>query len=236
MYRVLIVEDEAEAAKSLEALVRRYGKEHGLDLEIAWAQTAPAMFEDHRHHDVCLLDIDLPAINGMDAARLLRTYDQRLRIIFVTNLALYAVRGYEVDALGFIVKPATYAAVSMNLDRAFRDIRLDARATFLVPDNDNVHIVDFSTFLYAEAGRHKVAYHLAGGKTLTVRGTLRELEERLADAPVIRVSRALLVNMDMVSALRGDDLVMVGGTRLHIPRDRRREIAETLAGHLGGRR
>ena len=236
VYQILIVEDEARAAKSLEALVRRYGQERGVDLGITWAQSTQAMIEDRRRYDVCMLDIDLPGINGMDVARLLRTYDQELRIIFVTNLARYAVRGYEVDAIGFIVKPATFTTVAMNLDRALRDIRLNARATFLVPDNDTVHVVDFSTFLFAEAGRHRVAYHLTGNRTLTVRGTLRELEERLAGRPVIRVSRGLLVNMDMIAALRGDNLVMVGGARLHIPRDRRREITETLAEHLGGRR
>lgn len=87
MLRVLIVEDEPEMAGNLRALIQRYGEKNGQDFDITWVSSALEMFGDKRRYDICLLDIDLPGINGMEAAHLLRSYNHSTVIIFVTNLA-----------------------------------------------------------------------------------------------------------------------------------------------------
>ena len=69
------------------------------------------------------MDIDLPGMSGMEAAGLMRAYDEETPLIFVTNLAQYAIRGYEVDALDFIVKPVSWYHFSMRMDKAMRAMR-----------------------------------------------------------------------------------------------------------------
>ena len=98
MYRTLVVEDEAQEARHLTDLLTRYGKQHGVEFKVTWHSSAMEMLSDKGHYDLCLLDIEMPGINGMEAAGLLRTYDETIPIIFVTNLAKYAVKGYEVGA------------------------------------------------------------------------------------------------------------------------------------------
>ena len=107
MYRTLIVEDEAAEANRLTDLLARYGRAHQTEFKVTWHSSAMDMLSDKGRYDLCLLDIQMPGINGMEAAALLRTYDEEIPIIFVTNLAKYAVKGYEVGATGFIVKPVT---------------------------------------------------------------------------------------------------------------------------------
>lgn len=236
MIKVLIVEDESSSAQPLIGLVRRYAEERGEKLDITWQRSAVEMLESRTRYDVCLLDIDLPGINGMEAAQLLRSYNETISIIFVTNLAKYAVRGYEVDAVGFIVKPATYAAVRLNLDKALRDVRRGRGRTIVVPSEDDTYVISFDTLAFAEVRGHSLAYHLTDGRVLEVRSTLAQLEDDLAGAPTVKVSRSCIANMDLVSCVRGSEVVMATGEKLHIPRGRKPEIVSALAAYLGGKR
>ena len=102
MFRILIVEDNPEEQATLRAHLERYATEHGEDFQIAWLKSAVEFVEGSETADLIFMDIDLPGINGMEAATLLRSFDQQTPLIFVTNLSQYAVRGYEVDALDFI--------------------------------------------------------------------------------------------------------------------------------------
>lgn len=236
MYRVLIVEDEPEEARRLSELIVRYGKMRDLEFRITRHASAMEMLSDKSRYDLCFLDIDLPGINGMEAAQLLRVYDQTTPIIFVTNLAKYAVKGYEVDATGFIVKPATYGGLSMNLDRAMRTIKQNAGRSIMVPTEDGMRIMSFNSIVFVEVTGHRLTYHIEGEEPLEARGSLGQLAEELEDAPVVRVSKSCLANMDKIQLIRNDCLLMSSGDSLHISRTRKREVVETVTDYLGGRR
>lgn len=236
MYRTLIVEDEPQEANRLSELIARYAETHHIQFHITRHASAMEMLSDKTHYDLCFLDIDLPGISGMEAAQLLRVYDQTTPIIFVTNLAKYAVKGYEVDALGFIVKPATYGGLSMNLDRALRTIGQNTGRSVMVPTEDGVRVIPFNSIVYVEVTGHRLTYHLEGEEPLEARGSLGQLEEDLADAPVVRVSKSCVANMDKVSLIRNDCLRMSSGDQLHISRTRKREVVDTVTDYLGGRR
>lgn len=236
MYRALIVENEAGDASRLSELVSRYGEAHHIQFNITRHASAMEMLSDKGHYDLCFLDIDLPGINGMDAAQLLRVYDQTTPLVFVTNLAKYAVRGYEVDAIGFIVKPATYGNVAMNLDRALRALSQNSGRSVMVPTEDGVRVIAFSSIVFVEVMGHRLTYHLEGEKPLEARGSLGQLEEELANAPIVRVSKSCLANMDKVSLIRNDYLQMSSGDRLRVSRTRKREVMDAVTDYLGGRR
>lgn len=236
MYRALVVEDEPEEARRLSEYVRRYGESHGETFQITWLKSAMEMLSDKGHYDLVLLDIDLPGISGMEAAQLMRVYDETTPIIFVTNLAKFAVKGYEVGATGFIVKPVTWGNLSMNLDRALRTIRQNAGRSVMVPTEDGVRVVPFSSIVYIEVTGHKLTYHLEGEPPLEARGSLGQIEEDLAGAPVVRVAKSCLANMDKIAFIRPQALQMVTGDQLHVSRTRKREVMDTVTDYLGGRR
>lgn len=235
MYRTLIVEDEPEEARRLSELITRYGNMHRKQFQITRISSAMEMLSDKSRYDLCFLDIDLPGINGMEAAQLLRVYDEATPIIFVTNLAKYAVKGYEVNALGFIVKPATYGSLSMNLDRALRTIDQNAGRSVMIPTDDGLRVIPFSSIVFVEVTGHRLTYHLEG-ETLEARGSLGQLESDLANAPIVRVSKSCVANMDKVLLVRNDRLQMSSGDHLHISRTRKREVVDAVTDYLGGRR
>ena len=236
MYRVLIVEDEAEEYRRLGELIRRYGELRHEQFQLTWHASAMDALSDKSRYDLMFLDIDLPGINGMEAAGLLRIYDETVPIIFVTNLAKYAVKGYEVGAMGFIVKPATFGSLSMNLDRALRALAQTAHRTIMVPTEDGMRVVPFSQIVYVEVSGHRLTYHLDGEEPLEARGSLGQLEEDLHEAPLVRVAKSCVANMDKIELIRGSELKMSNGDVLRISRSKKREVVETVTDYLGGRR
>lgn len=235
MYRVLIVEDEPEEAHRLTGLIERYGMARGEQFQVVWHASAMEMAADKSHYDLMLFDIDLPGIDGMEAAHLVRVYDEITPIIFVTNLAQYAVSGYEVDATGFIVKPATFGSLRMSLDRALRKIRQGASRSVRVSTDEGVRVVPVSQIVWIEIKGHRITFHLEDAEDLESYGSLSQVEKDLAEAPVLRVSKSFVVNMDKVRRVSGPHLLLTSGDEIPISRARRREIVDALNDYLGGR-
>lgn len=236
MIRTLIVEDEPAEAQRLTEYVRRYGDARGEMFQITWLKSAMEMLSDKSPYDLVLLDIDLPGISGMEAAQLLRVYDETTPIIFVTNLAKYAVKGYEVGATGFIIKPVNWGNLSMNLDRALRAIRQNVGRTVMVPTDDGMRVVPFSQLVFVEVTGHRLTYHLEDGTALEARGSLGQLEDELSGAPVIRISKSCVANMDKIVLVRAQGMQMSTGVTLPISRTRKREVMDAVTDYLGSRR
>lgn len=233
MYRILLVEDEPEEAQRLMALIERYAQASGESFQTTWRSSAMEMVADKSRYDLMLLDIDLPGINGMEAAQLVRVYDEVTPIIFVTNLAQYAVNGYEVGAMGFIVKPATFGSLRMNLNRAMRHIRQSAAQSIMVSTDEGVRVVHVDQIVWVEIKGHHITFHLEDEKPLESYGSLSQVEKDLACAPVLRVSKSFIVNMDKVRRVNGLRLLLTSGDEIPISRVRRREIVDALNDHLG---
>lgn len=236
MIRTLIVEDEPDEARRLSDYLRRYGKARSEAFQVVWLKSAMEMLSDQGRYDLVLLDIDLPGISGMEAAQLMRVYDESTPIIFVTNLAQYAVKGYEVGATGFIVKPVTWGNLSMSLDRALRTIQQGAGSTVMVPTDDGTRVVPLSALSHVEVTGHRLTYHLESGERLEARGSLGQLEADLAGTPALRISKSCLVNMDKIAVVRPQELQMSTGEVVRVSRARRREVLDSVTDYLGSRR
>lgn len=236
MIRTLIVEDEAQEAQRLMEFVRRYGKARDEAFQMTWLRSAMEMLSDRGHYDLVLLDIDLPGIDGMEAARLMRVYDETTPIVFVTNLSRFAVNGYEVGASGFIVKPVSWGNLSMSLDRALRVIRQNAGRSVVVPTEDCARVVPLGSLVYVDVTGHRLTYHLDDGSALQARGSLGQLEEELAGSPVVRISKSCVVNMDKIQLVRSQSLQMVTGETLPVSRTKKREVMDAVTDYLGGHR
>ena len=233
MLRVLMVEDDATAAASLRSLIERYAASRGIDFCVAWLKTAFEFISAGGKYDLVFMDIDLPGINGMEAAELLRSYDAVTPLIFVTNLAQYAVRGYEVDALDFIVKPVRYRDFSMRMDRAMRKIATRADRPVVISGATGMRVIPLTAIEYIESANHDLLYHLSNEEEpLRTRGKLSDVESE--GAPLLRVSKSCVVNMDHIRSMRGEKIMTFGGAELRISRSRKRECADTVARYLGG--
>lgn len=234
MYRALIVEDDPQAAETLHAHLERYAAERGASFSVEILPSALEFLEGTHPADVIFMDIGLPGVSGMEAAEIMRQTDEVTPIVFVTDLAQYAVRGYAVDALDFMVKPVTYEDFALRMGRAMRVMGRNADTTVAIPTADGTRIVPVRDIIYVEILRHDLYWHVAGqAEPLRVRGSLTAEEGRLG-ARFCRISASHLVNMGQVNVVRGSGVTMSDGTELTFSRTRKKAALEALARFAGG--
>lgn len=235
MYRALIVEDDPQAAETLRAHLERYAAERGTSFSVEILPSALEFLEGTRPADVVFMDIGLPGVSGMEAAEVMRQTDELTPLIFVTDLAQYAVRGYQVDALDFMVKPVTYEDFALRMGRAMRVMERNAGGTVSVATDEGLRVIAKKDVVYVEIFRHDLYWHVTGSaQPLHARGTLTRVAEELGAERFCRVSASHLINMGQLALIRPGSVVMSDGTEVVISRRRRREVLETLTRYMGG--
>lgn len=233
--KVLIIEDEREEADTLRELLDSYAQEHGVRFQVEWLPTAFEFVNSKRAADLVFLDIDLPGINGMEAAQDLRTRDTETPIIFVTNLAQYAVRGYEVDATAFMVKPVNRYDFSLHMGKAMRAIERRRERSVAVGTKNGLRVMPVSQIAHIDISKHNLAYHLSTGEEpFVVRGSLSEIEKNLADSSFVRISKSCLVNMAFVRRVSGPEVLLSTGETVYISRTWRMSALNAIADYYGG--
>lgn len=233
-FRILIVEDTPSEADTLKYHLSRYAQEHAMSFSVEVIPTAFEFLERHPPADLIFMDIDLPGINGMEAAEIMRGYVEETPLVFVTNLAQYAVQGYQVDAIDFIVKPVEYYDFAMRMDRAMRVARRTSQETITLPDADGIRVVRLESILFIDIVKHSLLYHIEGSdEPLRRRGTITEAAKELSDHGFVKIAASCIINMAQVARIRSASVVMSDGTELFFSRSQRKAALEKLAEYMG---
>lgn len=233
MYRILIVEDTPAESDNLRAMLSRYGIEHGEQFAVDVMTSAVEYDAKKPAADLIFMDIDMPGMNGMEAAEALRERDEETLLIFVTNLAQYAVHGYAVDALDFIVKPVSYDDFALRMDRAMRQLRKRTGATVTLPTSEGSRVVAVRDIVYVDILRHDLYYHIDGlAAPLRLRGSIKAAADELG-TDFVRISSSCLANMAHVKLIRQGSVVLSTGKELFYSRGCRKEALEMLNAYVG---
>lgn len=124
MFKIAIVEDREETRESLNRFVRQYAQEQGLQVEIRLITDGAEIAEHYTPgFDIIFMDVEMPRLDGFGAAEAIRAVDADVVLVFVTNMAQYAIRGYEVDALDYVLKPVNYYQFCTKLSRAIQRVQ-----------------------------------------------------------------------------------------------------------------
>lgn len=231
MYRVAICDDEAPVRECLRGYLARYGRETGQPLEIAEFSSADALVREWPSGtDLLLLDIFMRGVDGMDAARQIRTFDQSVCIIFITTMYQRAIDGYAVRAFGFIRKPVSYAELRHELDCALRQIDfVRGQERFITLRAAGVsHRLPVSRIVYCEVRDHDMLVRMDGA-TSAYRYSMKELEGLLLPCGFLRCHSSYLVNPRHIRSVGQAQLVLKDGSSIPISQRRRREFLLALA-------
>lgn len=232
MYRAAIVEDMPEEVAVLRDYLARYGSERSILLNISVFSNGDAFLEHAGDgFELILMDIEMPGLNGMETARKLRETDENTCLLFVTRLASYAIQGYGVRALDFLVKPVTYENFRLKMDRAITTIERNRKQEIVIPTSEGSRRICIQDISYVEIMNHTLIYHTSEGD-FSVRGSIRECEARLAPYDFARCNNSFLVNLRYVSEIRHND-IRVGSVMLPIGSTKRRAFLQQLTEFMG---
>ena len=233
MIRIAIVEDSAEVRDQLVGYLHRYERQFGRMFDLTTFADGDEIVTDYRAgYDIILLDIQMARMDGMAAAEAIRKVDRDVILIFITNMAQFAIRGYAVDALDYVLKPVPYFAFSRQLQKAVERLRRRQKTFLTVPVEGGLRRVDVATLYYLESEGHYVRLYTEDGELLTA-GSLKAYEEKLANKPFVRCNSGYLVNLAQVLGVQ-QNTVQVGPYTLQISRPKKKAFLEALTDYIGG--
>lgn len=232
--RCLIVDDEELARTLLENYVQRVpflelaGKCKNPLEAIAMLQAQPV--------DLLLLDIQMPELSGID---LLKTLKNKPFTIFTTAYEAYALEGYNLDVVDYLLKPIAFErflqAVNKVLERsiqrppvqeAMSTPALPVKDFILVKSDHKIHRLPLEDITYIQSMREYVAYYTPNGRILAL-GSLKNLEEELPAERFQRIHKSYIVALDKVKSLEGN-MLHVAGERLPIGANYKDEVVKKI--------
>ena len=233
MIRIAMVEDEAAVREQLQGYIQRYTRQYGTEFAVTEFSDGVEILDAYRPvYDIVLLDVEMKHLDGMETARRIRELDRDVVLLFITNMAQYAIKGYAVGALDYVLKPVPYFAFSQQLQKAEEKLRRRARHYLAVPVEGGLRRLDTAQIYYMESEGHRVHFYTEEGEFLAP-GALKTFEEKLADLTFARCNSGYLVNLAQVKSVQ-QGLAQVGPYELQVSRPKRKSFLAALADYIGG--
>ena len=233
--RIGVVEDDPASCQLVLDYLNRYQQENDEQFTVSVFDDGARIVEKYTPvYDILLLDIEMSEMDGMAAARRIRERDDKVVIVFITAAPQYAISGYEVRALSYLLKPCRGSRFHRN-SRMIDMVRRNGDDSMLIETSNGQMRLNLADILYLESIRHTIVIHTLEGK-LSINGTLKDMEAKLADHHFFRSNSCYLVNLKHVTGVADQDCVMSNGEQLRVSRPRKKAFLAALTDYIGGGR
>lgn len=231
MLRIAVVEDDKTYAAQLKEYLARYGTETNHKINVTLFPDGEDIVTDYSaDFDIILMDVEMTFMDGMTAAEKIREKDSEVVIIFITNMPQYAIQGYRVDALDYVLKPISYFAFSQRIDRALTRVKKKETNYIAVAQKGGKKKLDVDKICYVEVRDHDLIYHSTDGNVVT-KGSMKEAEDALDATKFFRCNRCYLVNLEYVEDFHGSD-VTVASDVIQVSRARKKAFLDALNDYM----
>ncbi|MFU8844828.1 MAG: LytR/AlgR family response regulator transcription factor [Bacteroidales bacterium] len=234
--RCLIVDDEQYARKLLADYIIKLP---ALELIAQCRNSMEAMHWLHNDKiDLMFLDIQMPDLTGIE---LLKSLSSKPVIIFTTAFSEYAVEGYQLDVIDYMVKPIAFERFVQGVNKAIEYINLQARAKNKMPDSETnrdefinikadykIYKVRIDDILYIEGLREYVSFYTSERRYIVLE-SLKKLETLLPQGQFMRVHKSYIVNTQKIDSLHGNT-IEIGKIEIPIGMSYASEVKEKLFG------
>lgn len=227
MIRIALVEDDVHDREILKKCLRQYEEEKKQKFHITEFQDGEDIVTNYTaEYDLILMDIEMTFLNGMTAAEKIRERDSDVILIFITNAPQYAIQGYKVNALDYMLKPISYFSFSESMGRALGRVKAGEKEYITIALRGGKMKLDISRICYVEVQDHLLIYHTIDGNYVT-KGTMRDVDGQLDPKRFFRCNRCYLVNLEYVETYQGSDVTVYSDT-IQISRSRRKPFLDAL--------
>jgi len=233
LIRIAIVEDEPTERDRIKVYLEEIAQEDQTQFDIEQYSSGMAfVMSGMKDYDLVLMDIDMPNLNGIETAKALRKVDQSATLIFVTNMAQYAISGYEVNAVDFILKPVNRYSFAIKIKRAISRTAKKNDNAIQIKMDGTIFLVHMYQIMYLEVDGHYVIFHTTQGdyKEYT---TLKLAQKRINSSHFVQCNQSFLINMKYIESVSRES-VTVGGTIIYISRKMKTEFMNAVLDFLGG--
>ena len=232
---VALLEDEEQERRITEEMLARFFKEINAEYEVTCFADAGSFLAHgtgYKDFQLLLMDIILPGerYNGIDLAREVRKANRDIAIMFITKTVQFAINGYEVDAVDYVVKPLIYEDFALKLKKAMRYILLHTEKFIVLNTKDGTERIGESRIYYIEVMLHYLIVHTKKGD-FTVRGSMKNIMGMLS-ASFARSSNSYIVNLRHVDGIK-DNVVTVHGVPVPVTKSYKADFLRAFNAYNG---
>lgn len=223
--RIAICDDEKILAERLKAMIEDAVKSLDVLMDVYTDGNELLRRFEQKKYDLVFLDIEMPEMDGITLAEELRALSEEVSIVFLTGHIEYAIKGYEVNALRYLTKPADAEQVKAVIDRVLQKLE-NEKQIWIRTDEGDMRL-RLPEILFIESQNQNVVINTASD-SYSVRGNMSDYEERLTPEGFFRIHRGYLVSLSKVQRISGKEAVMEDGTVLPVSRSKEAKLREAL--------
>lgn len=211
MIRCIAIDDEPLALKQIAGYIR---KTPFLDLKAEFDSAIKAIpYLQKNEIDLMFVDINMPDLSGLD---FIKSQSNPPKVIFTTAYSEYAIEGFKVNALDYLLKPIDYDIFLKSANRAHdwfdlhekRNIKIESNDVFLfIKSEYKVLRINLSDIKYVEGMREYVRIHMAGQRPLMTLISMKKIEEYLPASKFMRVHKSFIVNLEKITTIERNRII-----------------------------
>lgn len=231
MLRIAVCDDDIADCDRIYNYVEDYLNKNDMVADIRKYNHPDSMLQECGifHADIYILDIVMPMLTGLEAAREVRWTQKDAQIIFATSETSYAIDAYDVSPINYILKPVDKNKLENSLDRAISNINPEDDKSITVKIKGGFATIRICNILYVDCNNHKVTFHLLSNDTITTPtlriGFAEYVEELLPTDMFFRCHESIAVNIAAIDKLVKYEIELRNKEIIPVSRNRYAEIA-----------
>ena len=232
MLRIAICDDDSKDRERVHGLVQEYLGEKSIQAEVKLFDHPDSLIEECEQFrpQIYILDIVMPMVTGIQAARELRWNQPDSQIIFATSESSYALESFDVNPINYILKPVEREKLFSTLDLALSRVKTGEERSISVKAKDGFRTLRIDEIMYIDYRNHVVSYHLLSGdviSTSTLRiGFSEYLEKNHADDDFVRCHESIAVNTGAIDKLTKSDITLRNNEQIPVSKSRYPDVLD----------
>ncbi len=235
MLQIAVCDDETYYRNRIYSLLSEYLEARSLNASIDIFSSGKEFLSERDNlvkYDIVFLDINMEEVDGIQTAQKICDYQSGTCIVLVTAFMNYALEGYKVGAVRYIMKDALEIQMPECMEAVLKKMQIQ-KITFSFLEGEKTLYTD--NILYVESRRHKCLFYYMEKETVTYQmyGKLDQLEEALSAYRFLRIHKSFLVNMKHIRRISNYLAVLDCGEELPVPRLRFQKVREAFVAYKG---
>lgn len=233
--KIAVCEDQAVQINLLNNQIENWAKEKEVNISIDNFTTAESFlfkWSDYEKYDIIFLDIKMRKMSGIELSNIIREKNKIVDIVFVTGFFKYALHGYRVGAMQYLMKPINTQDLHLCLDKTLDRINDKCESSIIILETTKQVIkLDYNKIYYCIMFSPYIDIHTNSEK-ITLRKKISDLEKVLPDKYFVRCHRSYIVNVKYIKSITKNNVLLENELKIPISRGKYKEINDVFIDYV----
>lgn len=232
MLEIAICDDDKYELDQLNNMIAKYCNEKNIKIFTSIYEKGEELLHSTKKFHIIFLDIQMDQINGIEVAKIIRSKDKNVKIIYVTNFSNYQTDAFSVRAFGYVTKPFTYETICKQLDDAIEYTKMEKdKINFTFDTNLGIKTLNLEDIYYFESCDHKIEI-VAKDRTYKINDSITNIIHNFKRYGFSMPHKSFVVNLYYVSSIKGYDVSLTSGDLIPISQKRAVEFKADFHSYL----